>query len=268
MRKLALMIAALVPLPLWGGQIDADDLRHLPRADVVVLGEVHDNPVHHENQAAAVASIAPAALVFEMLDAAQAARITPALRGDADALGAELGWADSGWPDFALYYPIMAAVPQARIYGGAVPRADVRRSVSEGAAAVMGGDAAAYGLDLALPAEQQAAREALQQEAHCNALPPDLLPGMVQAQRLRDAALALAVDQALRDTGGPVAVITGNGHARTDWGLPAALRLVRADVSLLAVGQFETDPGADAPYDLWLITAPAEREDPCAGFTR
>ena len=32
-------------------------------SDIVVLGEVHDNPAHHANQARAVAAIKPAALV-------------------------------------------------------------------------------------------------------------------------------------------------------------------------------------------------------------
>ena len=37
---------------------------------------------------------------------------------------------------------------------------------------------------------EQAAREAEQMAAHCDALPEDILPGFVEAQRLRDAALA------------------------------------------------------------------------------
>jgi uncharacterized iron-regulated protein len=36
-------------------------------ADVVVLGEVHDNPQHHANQAAVVRALQPSALVFEMI---------------------------------------------------------------------------------------------------------------------------------------------------------------------------------------------------------
>ena len=36
-------------------------------ADIVVLGEIHDNPEHHRVQAEIVAALAPAALVFEMI---------------------------------------------------------------------------------------------------------------------------------------------------------------------------------------------------------
>ncbi|MCX7644545.1 MAG: ChaN family lipoprotein [Rhodobacteraceae bacterium] len=242
-------------------------MARLPPAEVVVLGEVHDNPAHHANQAAAVAALAPAALVFEMLTPAQAGRVTPALRGDAAALGAALEWEASGWPDFAMYHPIFTAAPGAAVYGAAFGRAEVARAVREGAASVFGAEAARFGLDRALAPEDLAARLAEQAEAHCDALPAEMLPGMVEAQRLRDAGLARAALQALAETGGPVAVIAGNGHARTDRGMPWHLAVAAPEVTILAVGQFEAPPEEPAPpYDLWLVTPPAAREDPCAVF--
>lgn len=60
-------------------------------ADVVFLGELHDNPGHHARQAAYVAEIAPTALVFEMLTPDQAERVTPELIQDEAALEAALG---------------------------------------------------------------------------------------------------------------------------------------------------------------------------------
>lgn len=256
-------------VPALAGQVAPDSLPDLMAgAQVVVLGEVHDNPSHHRVQAQAVAALRPLALVFEMLTPAQAARATPEVRADPAVLGQVLGWAESGWPDFAMYAPIFAAAPQALIVGGALDRAEVRRAMTEGAAPVFGAEAARYGLDQPLPPDDQAAREALQQEAHCNALPQDLLPGMVAAQRLRDAALARAVVQALAATGGPVAVITGTGHVRRDQGIPAALAFAAPDLSVLAVGQLEADPGPGAPFDVWLVTDPVDRPDPCAAFRK
>jgi uncharacterized iron-regulated protein len=139
--------------------------------------------------------------------------------------------------------------------------------MKEGPIAVFGPEAAAYGLTDPLPPDDQSAREAEQAKAHCDALPPDLLPGMVDVQRLRDAALARAVVQAMADTGGPVAVITGNGHARRDQGLAVPLARVAPDLSLLAIAQFEEEAPAAPPFDLWLITPATPREDPCAAFT-
>ena len=89
---------------------------------------------------------------------------------------------------FQTYSPAIEGVTVKR-------RGDVRRAVSEGAATVFGGAAPLFGLDAALDPEEQATREAGQMAAHCDALPEDVLPGMVEAQRLRDAALAAAMDR-------------------------------------------------------------------------
>ncbi len=268
MKPSFLYAFALIGFAAQAGEITPSGLADLPAADVIILGEVHDNPVHHQNQTRAVSALRPTALVFEMLTPDQAAKVTPDNRGNATKLAAALGWQGSGWPDFAMYYPVFDAAPKAQIYGGGLPRAKVRRAVSEGAAVVFGDGAAVFGLSDALPAPQQSARELLQKQAHCNALPENLLPGMVEAQRLRDATLAAAVIKALKETAGPVIVITGNGHARADWGVPALLDIAAAGKTTISVGQFEQDPWDEVPFDFYLLTSIAEREDPCAAFIK
>lgn len=257
----AVLAWLIMAAPVWGGQIDAAALAQLPAADLVIIGEVHDNPVHHQNQALAVAAILPSALVFEMLTPDQAARVTAANRADPE-LGALLGWEAAGWPDFAMYQPIFTARPGAAIYGAAV---DLRGLRDVDSVAALLPDLR-FGLAMALTPADQAAREADQMAAHCGALPVDLLPYMVAVQRLRDANLAAKALEALAKTGGPVVVITGTGHARRDQGVPAALALAVPQVRVLSIGQLEDDPGAAAPYDLWLITDPVSRDDPCAAF--
>lgn len=239
----------------------------LPGAEVIFLGEVHDNPAHHARQAEWVSEIAPTALVFEMLTPEQAARVSPDDRSDERSLANLLGWDESGWPDFGMYYPIFAAAPQAEIYGAAIPREDARRAMEAGLHAVFGADSARFGLDRPLSAGEQAARERLQLEAHCDALPEHLLPDMVAVQRLRDAALARAALDALAQSGGPVVVITGNGHARKDWGAPRLLKRAAPSVSVHSIGQAET--GAAPPegaFDRIVWSEPAQRDDPCAVF--
>ena len=235
-------------------------------ADVVILGEVHDNPDHHRVQAEWVAALSPAALVFEMIEADTAEQVSPVDRADQASLSAALGWAESGWPDFAYYYPIFSAAPGAALYGAAVPRSAARRAMQEGAGAVMGDDAAAYGLLDPLDEAQQTQREALQQTAHCNALPPEMLPGMVAVQRLRDAMLARAVMQALDAGHHPVVVITGNGHARQDWGVPAVLATVAPDLDVFTLGQTEAGAGLDGGFDQVQSAPSVDRGDPCAAF--
>lgn len=257
-------ISFLAAAPIvWAAVSFAQDAVPLD-ADIVVMGELHDVAAHHANQAEWVSRMEPAALVFEMLSPALA-EVAGASRG-ADDLGALLEWEARGWPDFAMYAPIFDAAGAAAIYGAEVASDDLSRAVADGAAAVLGDDATRYGVDLPLPLEEQDDREALQDDAHCNALPPEMLAGMVEAQRLRDAVLARAAVQALEETGGPVAVITGNGHARRDWGVPLHIGFAAPEASVISIGQLVADePGA--PYDAVVLTADrTDRGDPCDAF--
>lgn len=235
-------------------------------ADVVFLGELHDNPAHHLRQAAYVTEIAPTALVFEMLTQAQADLVTPDLVADEAALEAALGWNDSGWPDFSIYYPIFAAAPEADYFGAAIPRDVARQAMAEGMAEAFRGDAEAYGLTAPLPDAQQAEREALQLAAHCDAMPEEMLPVMVNIQRLRDAELAYSAVQAVEAHGGPVVVITGNGHARMDWGAPVYLMAAEPDLRVAALGQGEEGAAPSGVFDVVETSPPVDRGDPCDAF--
>lgn len=264
----AILGGALCALALQAsGQTDLPGiLAAASGADVVVLGEVHDNPGHHARQADVLAGLSPTAIVFEMISAEQAARITPQIAADAETLARVLDWANSGWPDFSMYAPLFSHAAEVPVYGALIDREAAQAAFASGAAAVFSGDAARFGLTDALPGDEQAAREAEQMAAHCDALPEDILAGFVEAQRLRDAALAEAALAALAAHGGPVAVITGNGHARRDWGVPALIARADPDVAVFALGQFEALPEGDVPFDRWAVSDPVDRPDPCAAF--
>ncbi|MEP5762514.1 MAG: ChaN family lipoprotein [Litoreibacter sp.] len=235
-------------------------------ADIVIVGEVHDHPVHHRNQAKIAAQLRPMALVFEMLTPEQAQSALSVDRTDMAALEASLEWSQSGWPEFALYFPIFEAAPDAQIFGAAVSRETMRQAISTGAAAAFGQDADEFGLGETLDEDEHAARLALQDEAHCGALPAEMLPGMIEAQRLRDAAFARTALEALKVTRGPVLIITGNGHARTDWGVPLALRTAAPKVSVVSIGQV-ADPDTSMPFDRWIVSDALKRDsDPCDAF--
>ena len=264
--KEALLAALfLTAPPAAANQISPDQFDSIIPADIYIVGEIHDDATHHLMQAQLVRAVKPSAIVFEMLSPAQAAAAAGVALTDETALEAALEWNSSGWPDFSIYYPIFAAAPEAQIIGAALPPTEVRASVSEGAAAIFGDGAERYGLTTALPEDQQSAREALQDSSHCGALPAEMLPGMVEAQRLRDAAFARAALEALEGTGGPVVVITGNGHAR-DWGMPAALAATGTTARVLSIGQLYSEVES-APFDLWLVNeAPKRDGDPCDAF--
>lgn len=226
-----------------------------PAADIVILGEVHDNPDAHLGQAAALQELRPTAVVFEMLTTAQAAR------ADADRAQIAAAWEDSGWLDYAIYAPIFDALGDARIIGAAAPRDTISSVYSDGAAALFGPDAARFGLDQPLPPGQQTARETLQFTAHCKTMPAEMMPAMVAVQRYRDAAFARTALETLEKYGAPVALITGNGHARTDWGVPALIARAAPDVTTHAIAFLEA--ATDIPYDEIRLVPPVERDDPC-----
>jgi uncharacterized iron-regulated protein len=238
---------------------------------IVILGEIHDNPIHHENQARIVEALQPDALVFEMIPQEREARVNE-LRAEGasrDEIAEALDWEASGWPDFDYYAPILEAAPEARVFGGGQPHADVRRAMVEGAAGPFGPDAAIYGLDQPLDPEEQAERERNMAAAHCNAIHEEILPGMVEAQRFRDAGLADATLWARTMTGGgQVVVITGNGHADLERGMAEPLLYANPEAELVSLGQLEVAPEEDeeVPFDHVIVTDAPERGDPCAVF--
>lgn len=254
-RNLMAGMACFAAPSLW-----ADVPEAAMSADIVILGEIHDNPTHHAVQLTFVQALNPKTVVYEMLTEAEAQSLAgiPKERGAIVAATAEFHWSN-----IADYADLLAASDL--VIGAALPRGSVREAFSKGAATVFGADAAQFGLQDALPSDEQSAREDLQFAAHCDAMPRNLMGGMVEAQRLRDAHFARVVLESLEIYGAPIVLITGNGHARKDWGVPAVLQFVRPDLTVFALGQGE-DTAMAGGFDA-LETAPApQRGDPCAAF--
>ncbi len=281
MKRVLIGMWFLMMLPNTGlaAQITMDDLDHLhQRANLYLLGETHDNPAHHLGEARLIAAVKPKAVVFEMLTPAQAAKVTPELLSDQKALESALGWNQSGWPDFSMYYPIFAALGTAKIYGAALPRKQVRRAFSEGAAAVFGPNAAKYRLDQVLSKQELEQRMEEQFAAHCEAMPRDLMGGMVEAQRLRDAQFTATLERAFEETGGvykgmfaiggPVVLIAGAGHTHYDWGVPDILVRMPSPLSMISIAFVEGGAPPEKRYDFWINTPSAPREDPCLAFNK
>lgn len=268
MRKFAILFGACVALvaaPVGAAPLTVDVVSGMSQADVVLLGEVHDNPDHHALQAAAIEALNPKAVVWEMLTPETAARFDAGWLENPDHVAQAVEWAKVGWPSFEMYEPVLEAAVGRAIYGGLVPRSATRAAMESGIGVAFGVGTAEYGLMVPLPADERAARLADQMAAHCDALPEDMLPLMVSIQRLRDATLARAVVTAMDETGGPVAVITGNGHARLDRGIAVYLKRVRPGLRVYAVGQSE-DGVINGTFDAVLDSPAVDRPDPCLAF--
>jgi uncharacterized iron-regulated protein len=264
--------------------VSEDELaRALAPAKFVVLGEKHDNPDHHMLQARMLGHVLslrpePPSVVFEMIDLSLQPKIDRALAAhpaDPDALAAAVDWARSGWPDFRIYRPVFARALDAGapIVAAGLDRDVAMRLAREGEAALDPELARRFALDRPL---SDSAREALREEmrrAHCGLLPETMLDAMVLVQRARDAQFAARL-HAAADPGAAV-LITGNGHARKDRGVPAQLAKAFAaealSVGLLEVQASWRDPaeyaaafGASAlPFDYVWFTPRASDEDPC-----
>lgn len=253
-------------------------------ADVVLLGEVHDNVDHHLLQARLVRAVLGAgrrpALAFEMLTTDQQAAVDGALSRsprDPDALAKAVGWNKSGWPEFALYRPIVQAGLEAGlpIVAANLPRRVMRQVVAKGAAALDEPLRARLAREEPIPPATLEALRAEMRESHCGELPEPMVEPLVLAQRARDAQMAARIAEVI-DRG--AILVAGKGHVRTDRGVPAYLARDLPGRKVIAVGFVEVEPeekdvqgyrsgGGDIlAYDFAVFTPGQEREDPCEGF--
>ncbi len=256
----------------------------LAGADLVLLGEVHDNPDVHVIQArllhAIVASGRRPALAFEMLDEDVQPRVDRSLAehpGDPDALARAVEWEQSGWYGFSMYRPIFAVGFRARlpIVAANLPRAVAKDVALRGREALTPALATELARYEPLPAAVVASLRAEMKASHCDApLPEPFLDKLSLAQRARDAQMASRMLAGATSAG--AVLITGNGHVRADRGVPSYLARTAPGRKVLAVGVFEvsagkTEPSQYAaefgdgplPFDYVVFTPVTVREDPC-----
>jgi uncharacterized iron-regulated protein len=263
-------------------------LRRLKHADVVFLGEIHDNAEHHADQLKVLGDLIQAgrapAVAMEQFDRREQEALDRARHErpqDARFVAESAGFDFKGWT-WSMYEPIVA-----RALAAGLPVVAANLSREEARAVVHGGieslgaqRRAALAVDRSPPPDAMRELERDISEGHCGRLPGDVLRGMVQAQRVRDAEIA---DSALPYARQGVVVIAGRGHARRDFGAPFYLTVRGPALDVVSVGLFEVGPGGDAAADdpsgdmhprdgtivfdfLWFASA-ATRGDSCASFT-
>jgi uncharacterized iron-regulated protein len=234
----------------------------------VLLGEVHDNPEQHRQRAdllrRLLADGRPTRVVFEQMDRGSDAALAAAAREpEAVADAGRLDRAGWRWP---LHRPLVEAALAggAAVRGGNFDRDLARRLVREGLAAAPADLRTTLETVPWSPAQDGIVRQAIE-TGHCGMLPAHMVAPMAVVQRGRDAALAQAM---LAATEPRVVLIAGNGHVRSDVGVPHYLRAAGvAAGDIAAVGYLEAGDDAQAPlFDLQQVTAPAPRADPCASF--
>jgi len=242
-------------------------------SDVVLLGEIHDNPRHHELRAQLLRepALKQRNIVAEHLDAGQVV-------GTGDMLLSRLeqaGFDATGW-QWPLHQPLFAAALDQgmTVYGGNLPR-DQTRVVFKSRGSSLGVGLQALLLHAPLSDDSLAALRREIDEGHCGALPAMMFEGMMAVQRARDASMANELMQHL-----PAVLLSGNGHAWKHLGVPHILAANRPGMRSLSVLFLEHGPFADAAAQAeWLqswqgkadyvwVTPPVSRPDPCLSLQK
>lgn len=265
--------------------------KELGEADHVLLGEKHDNPMHHQIQSdllsLALGKGRKGTLVLEMVEPRHEAALRDAVKGQEQAPDSEnadekkarlskleeaLEWEKRGWPDWDNYRPIFATALDAGMslaYGN--PNRDVLMSVGRGGQldnALL--DDLRWELDYS--AEERNSLEEELFKSHCEMMPRQSMGPLVTLQRLKDAHMARSMRQSLEKADVSV-LIAGNGHVRKDRGVA---KFLDRDRKTIAVGIIEVIRGErdvsdyssfdPALYDYVWFTPRLDEEDPCEKF--
>ena len=231
-------------------------------ADVLLLGEQHDAPLHQQRQRevldALIAQDQAAALVIEMAEQGGDTRLLPTNAKEAE-VRQVLDWTASeaaGW-QWSVYGPLVMRAVRAGVpvWGGNLPRARLGATMQ----------------DASIDAQVSAsAGESLRnhiRDGHCQLLPASQITPMTRVQIARDQTLAHTTEAAIR-SGKTVLLVAGNQHVRRDLGVPVHLSSqLRSRVVIMRSGDETSaaEPGTDLPpSDRVWRTASVPIKDHCA----
>ena len=272
------------------------DLAGVATDHVVLFGETHDNATHHKLRASwleqthrMIGNDAPPvpqpALVFEhiradqqpALDQFRAFNANSRRLGHSSDLFRFLEWEKSAWPDQKMFEPLFAAAIQFKlpILPGDPSRDQVRAVAKGEPTALSGEERNRLKLDQPLDPKLQDALLTELEASHCGLVPKSAFGNMAMAQRYRDAHLADALMKAA-DAHRSAVLFAGNGHVRSDRGVPYYLRQMAPNRKVVTVMLLEVEDGKTDPQtyvarnpdgkpavDYILFTPRAERKDPC-----
>ena len=278
LRALALLCATLFGAAAQAADPTNDSIEQLAQLLAmrrnVLLGEVHDNAGQHALRLHALQRRLDAgerpALAFEQFDRDRQDdidRVRKQQPRDAAAIAA-LG--APGW-NWKLYTPFLqlALDYDLPIVAANLSRTDAMHVSSDGWNALFDtAERERLGLER-LPAKLLESHERAVAQGHCGLLPPEAVSALARAQIARDIVIARAIEPYLRSG---VVLLSGNGHVRRDIGVPIWIapsqRMDLLSVGLLERGGDATPQSLSDEYDAIVLTAAAERPDPCEPLRR
>lgn len=259
-------------------------------AELILLGEKHDNRRHHELQARMLRGVIAGgrrpAVAWEMITEDEEPALSEHVKrrpADAAGLGSALRWKERGWPAWLHYRPIAEVALGARLplVAAGVSRATLMRMAHHPGGAsptsLPAGDQPP-----SLPEGARASLARVVKVSHCGHATDGMVKMMIRAQEHRDTFMARRLLAASARHGGAV-LIAGAEHTRKDRGVPFFIRAIKgaapprvASVALMEVRRGEDDPAAYCPaepglpraFDYLWFTERVDNEDPCDKFRK
>ena len=238
-------------------------------ADIILLGEIHDNLFQHRARADLISKMQSKkfAIVSEHLVSGSEITYSGRLLEDLETIGFnKKAWS---WPVHEVLYKKFEefSLP---VFGGNLSEKDINniytgRGLSQS--------------DTLTPILKRSALDNQSKDkllndlvvGHCGVVEEDFLSFMFKVQRLRDASLAHIASKVA-----PAIVIAGNGHVRRDYGVPQILKKMDPTSNIIAIAFLEIDKLSemtdnnlikklfkDADTDFIWLTEAVSRVDPC-----
>jgi len=253
-------------------QVNVRDLiATIHEADIVLLGEVHDNLFQHRARADLISKIQNKefAIVSEHLVSGSEIAYSGSLLEDLETIGFnKKAWS---WPTHEVLYKKFEEF-NLPVFGGDLSKKDIN-NIYEGRELSQS--------DTLTPIIKRSALDSQSKDkllndlvvGHCGVVEEGLLSFMYKVQRYRDASMAYIASKVA-----PAIVIAGNGHVRRDYGVPQILKKMNPDSNIISIAFLETDKLSemtdnlikklfkDADTDYIWLTETVSRVDPCEKF--
>ena len=259
-------------------------LKNALQSDYLLLGETHDNLLHHQYQQWVIDGVSAAkrtaAVSFEMIMEGQAKLLAEQPPASADDLISLLNQVNTTWGYERNYRQIFASVLKAgySIHAASPDRETLMNIARHGEENISAPIQAVMERSV-LNAEQEAGLLEEIEQSHCGMLPEKMANIMVMTQRVKDAIMTESLTQ---QTGVDVHIlVAGSGHGRTDRAVPWYLRQEAPGAKVVSIAWMEVVGGVDdikeyanfwggkqLPFDYVWFTARVDRPDPCEAFKK
>ncbi|WP_455202961.1 ChaN family lipoprotein [Kaarinaea lacus] len=259
--------------------VQQDDLlKAMLASKYVLLGETHDNPVHHEYQAWAINELSKngrrISVAYEMISEEKSEVLSSTTFTSSDQLFDLLEWEKTGWPARDMYSPVFDATLNGKykIVAANIDKDKLKQVFMQGTDAIPKNIKQLVD-DNPMDEQSEAVLRKGIIESHCNMLPENMVPTMMLTQRLRDAAIARNVVENIGADG--TVLIAGSGHTQKR-GVPVFIQALDKDATQLSMGWMEVDERFNSPqeyshyyssdnlpFDFVWFTPRIDRPDPC-----